>query len=576
MTVATTSSESRSRPPQSREINYEIERRFLVNYLPPELNLHAAKANNIMQAYLFASEDVEQRIRAENGVFFQTIKRGNGLKRQENDSRIPEQDFNMMLSLATEGTVEKTRYHLSYKSSIIYLDIYKGKCEGLTVAEVEFASEKAAYEFVPPEWFGREITGEKGYKNSQLAKHGLPLKAIARTEAESEKVSNIHRANLTEGVEMLVQLINTKVQDNTCPVVCLIAGGSASGKTSQVATRIREAFGGNATLLSMDDYYHGTYALSELKLNFDQPESQDIDLLAFHLRQLKAGKSIQKPVYDFKSGERVPGSLQTVEPKRVIILEGLFALDPRLAEIGDVNAFVDVGVHGRMMRRLFRDAERSSWKPVKTLRYMLNTVEPMYNKYIVPEMTRADLIIDNQYNAEREGIRAGMTETQLKFKGTVDSEKLRKLGAERLASAKQIDYYYLPLPANPNEVLRIREEGGKYILTYKGPVMESNAVKRSKFEFEIDKEIADQILSVYPKQISVVTKERTLYHLNGISFSIDEHVAEVGTWGNRRGLGDFVEVRLPSWEQEQMATEGIFSALNLDPSQAVRKPYSEM
>ena len=142
MTVATTSSESRSRPPQSREINYEIERRFLVNYLPPELNLHAAKANNIMQAYLFASEDVEQRIRAENGVFFQTIKRGNGLKRQENDSRIPEQDFNMMLSLATEGTVEKTRYHLSYKSSIIYLDIYKGKCEGLTVAEVEFASEK--------------------------------------------------------------------------------------------------------------------------------------------------------------------------------------------------------------------------------------------------------------------------------------------------------------------------------------------------------------------------------------------------------------------------------------------------
>src|SRR3989338_4818650 len=107
----------------------------------------------------------------------------------------------------------------------------------------------------------------------------------------------------------------------------------------------------------MDDYYRGkTFMESEARLgnelNWDQPEALDFELLKNHLNELKNGRTIQKPVYNFKTGE--PDGTENFPSRRLIITEGLFALDSSLKNYGDVKAFVDIGTHGRILRRLLR------------------------------------------------------------------------------------------------------------------------------------------------------------------------------------------------------------------------------
>jgi predicted adenylyl cyclase CyaB len=115
-------------------------------------------------------------------------------------------------------------------------------------------------------------------------------------------------------------------------------------------------------------------------------------------------------------------------------------------------------------------------------------------------------------------------EVQLKFKGGVDVDNIKKLGATELGSVMQVDRYYSPKDRNlihTGEMLRIREEGDKIILTYKGPKIESNFRKRPVLEFEIDEETEKAFLDIYCDLMKTIRRERTLYKLGDIVLSID-------------------------------------------------------
>ena len=548
----------------------EIERKFLISSLPE--NLDSFPHKEIAQGYIVVTPDgTEVRLRRKGDKYYQTVKSGSGMVRDENEVELTEEQYSSLWGTTEGKRLEKTRYEIPYNDCVIELDIYHGDLNGLVTAEVEFVSEEAGKEFIPPSWFGEEVTEDKSFKNQRLALNGMP-EALKETAPEYE---------LQEGVSALVDLTKEKmtVNENGTTIV-EIAGGSASGKTSAVANKLMEALGEGAVLISMDDYYRGgKFMKNEAEqgrvLNWDQPEALNIELLKQQLEDLKQGKPIQKPKYDFKTGE--PIGFEEISPAKVVVIEGLFALNDLLKAEGDVKAFIDIGTHGRILRRLLRDIERTGQRPEDIIRYFSEVVEPMHDKYIQSTKKNADIVIRNEYKPKEEAERSGLHEVQLKFKGGVDNETLRKLGAEKLSETVQVDHYYNPKDRDlteTDELLRIREEGSHTILTYKGPRVESEYRDRPKFEFDIDEDSKTKFLSIYGDMSKSIKKIRTLYQLDGMVFSVDQVIKMEGS--EERPVGTFVEIRSTSKTFDEKKMRATLSKLGLQMEDAIKESYFEL
>ncbi|HVY55081.1 MAG TPA: AAA family ATPase [Thermodesulfobacteriota bacterium] len=159
----------------SNDMNNEIERKFLVNEIPEDL--YKYPSSHISQGYLEVTDDeTEVRIRGKEGRFFKTVKSGQGLERKEIETVIGDEAYNELWPKTAGRRIEKRRYEVPYEAHVIELDIYLGDLAGLIVAEVEFESVEESTRFMPPQWFGREVTDDSRYKNRNLALHGRPDK----------------------------------------------------------------------------------------------------------------------------------------------------------------------------------------------------------------------------------------------------------------------------------------------------------------------------------------------------------------------------------------------------------------
>lgn len=150
----------------------EIEKKYLLEFIP--FGLDRFPILRIRQTYLSTSPTI--RLRQQNDDYILTVK-GEGLMvRDEFELPLTQEQFHR-LSQKTETTfLEKCRYQIPLENGLLAeLDVYKGELEGLLTVEVEFTSEAQAMAFVPPTWFGREVTMDKRYKNSSLSQLGLPL-----------------------------------------------------------------------------------------------------------------------------------------------------------------------------------------------------------------------------------------------------------------------------------------------------------------------------------------------------------------------------------------------------------------
>lgn len=176
-----------------------------------------------------------------------------------------------------------------------------------------------------------------------------------------------------------------------------IAGGTASGKTT-LARKLYESTKkvGSVSILRFDDYYykmdHLTYE-ERCKINYDHPDSFDVNLLIEHLKELKKGNAIDKPTYDYVIHNRAKET-ELIEPSNVIIVEGIliFAI-PNLREMFDVKIFVDTPDDIRLLRRLKRDVEDRGRTIESVSEQYLETVRPMHEAFVEPSKKYADLII---------------------------------------------------------------------------------------------------------------------------------------------------------------------------------------
>jgi adenylate cyclase len=145
----------------------EIERKFLVKTMP---DLSQFQQAYILQGYITNSNDsVEVRLRQRDEQYFITVKSGSGMVRNEYETSIEQQQFETLWPATKGKRIEKYRWTGQINSQIYELDIFMGELESLVLVEVEFASTQQADDFQPAEWFGREVTQDKNYKNKALA-----------------------------------------------------------------------------------------------------------------------------------------------------------------------------------------------------------------------------------------------------------------------------------------------------------------------------------------------------------------------------------------------------------------------
>jgi uridine kinase len=178
-------------------------------------------------------------------------------------------------------------------------------------------------------------------------------------------------------------------------IVIGIAGGTGSGKSTMVR-RIQEEFGPAVALLSHDFYYKAHDELSyeeRCQLNYDHPNSFDTDLMIRHIRSLRKGETVFRPVYDFtihnRSLESVP-----VEPAKVIIVEGILIFENKdLLDLFDIKLYIDTDADVRIIRRILRDVKKRGRTLESVVEQYLTTVKVMHELFVEPSKKYADIII---------------------------------------------------------------------------------------------------------------------------------------------------------------------------------------
>ena len=175
-----------------------------------------------------------------------------------------------------------------------------------------------------------------------------------------------------------------------------VAGGSGSGKTT-VVRRIVDSLGPeDVTLLDHDRYYRDRNDLrleERAALNYDHPHALETDLLVQHVRELKAGRAVDVPQYDFTRHARLSETI-TFQPRRALIVEGILVFtDAALRDLMDIKVFVDTDSDTRFIRRLRRDVAERGRTMDSVIDQYQNTVKPMHLEFVEPSKRYADVII---------------------------------------------------------------------------------------------------------------------------------------------------------------------------------------
>ncbi|MFM8440950.1 MAG: uridine kinase [Acidobacteriota bacterium] len=203
-----------------------------------------------------------------------------------------------------------------------------------------------------------------------------------------------------------------------------ICGGTGSGKTT-LARRITETVGReNVILVEQDSYYRdlADMPLDERRMaNFDHPDSIDSALLVSHLKDLKSGKSIDMPVYDFRSHTR-SAEVEKIAPRPVVLVEGILIFaEAQIADLLDVKVFVDTPDDIRFIRRLQRDIRDRGRTVDSVISQYYATVRPMHNEFVEPSKRRADIIIPEGAHND-----IGLDFISSKIREEVDGARLKK------------------------------------------------------------------------------------------------------------------------------------------------------
>jgi len=174
-----------------------------------------------------------------------------------------------------------------------------------------------------------------------------------------------------------------------------IAGGTGSGKSTVARNIVSQMPNETIAIIDYDSYYKDRQDLTfeeRCQLNYDHPDSLETALLVEHIRKLKAGESVEVPIYDFKTHSRSKET-RPVSPTQILVVEGILTfVEKALRDEFDMKIFVDTDADIRVFRRIRRDIEDRGRTFQSIREQYYNAVRPMHLQFIEPSKRWADVI----------------------------------------------------------------------------------------------------------------------------------------------------------------------------------------
>ncbi|KEH20214.1 phosphoribulokinase/uridine kinase-like protein [Medicago truncatula] len=309
------------------------------------------------------------------------------------------------------------------------------------------------------------------------------VRLVKRKDCERYEVSPIqNKLSFENGFSIVFHAFQLLVQKNDGMILIGVGGPSGAGKTV-FAEKIFNSMP-DIAVISMDNYNDSSRIVDG---NFDDPRLTDYETLLRNVHDLKAGKPVQVPVYDYKSSSRTGYRTVEVPSSRIVIIEGIYALSERLRPLLDLRVSVTGGVHLDLIKRVIRDIQRAGQEPQEIIHQISETVYPMYKAYIEPDLQTAHIKINNKFNPFF-GFQSPTYILKSTRKVTVDQIKAVLSQNFEETTEQTYDIYLLPPGENPESCqsyLRMRNKDGKYSLMFEEWVTEDPFVISPRITFAV-------------------------------------------------------------------------------------------
>jgi len=350
------------------------------------------------------------------------------------------------------------------------------------------------------------------------------LRLVEKRNADGSKTHEIARVDeqlsFDKGFYLsirAIQLLKASSPDKT--IIVGIAGPSGAGKT--VFTSKIQEFMPGAVTLSMDMYNDASMLLEG---NFDDPRLTDYECLLANLKGLKNGETIQAPIYDYKQSKRTGYVTHECPKSKVVIVEGIYALNEKLRPMLDLRISVTGGVHFDLVKRVLRDINRSGQAPESIIHQISETVYPMYKAFIEPDLRTAHLRVVNSFNPF-----AGFQDPTyiLKSDRVPDEARILRMLSDEVEITDEVetaDIYLLPPNEDPETCtswLRMRNRDGHYTLMFAETVTDGPIMISPRIKFEVGVRILGGLMALGYVVGAIMKRRSKEYSDDFITIKVD-------------------------------------------------------
>ncbi|EOY01507.1 Phosphoribulokinase / Uridine kinase family isoform 1 [Theobroma cacao] len=321
-----------------------------------------------------------------------------------------------------------------------------------------------------------------------------------------------------KGFFIVIRACQLLAQKNDGIILVGLAGPSGAGKT--VFTEKILNFMPSIAIISMDNYNDSSRIVDG---NFDDPRLTDYDTLLQNVHDLKQGKEVQVPIYDFKTSSRTGYRTLEVPSSRIVIIEGIYALSEKLRPMMDLRVSVTGGVHFDLVKRVLRDIQRAGQEPEEIIHQISETVYPMYKAFIEPDLQTAHIKIINKFNPFT-GFQSPTYILKSARKFTVD--QIKSVVSEEHAETEEqtYDIYLLPPGEDPESCqsyLRMRNKDGKYSLMFEEWVTDSPFVISPRITFEVSVRLLGGLMALGYTIAAILKRNSHVFSDDRVCVKID-------------------------------------------------------
>ncbi|XP_023530575.1 uridine-cytidine kinase C isoform X1 [Cucurbita pepo subsp. pepo] len=321
-----------------------------------------------------------------------------------------------------------------------------------------------------------------------------------------------------KGFFIVIRACQLLSQNNDGIILVGVAGPSGAGKT--VFTEKVLNFIPSIAVITMDNYNDASRIIDG---NFDDPRLTDYDTLLENIHGLRQGKSVQVPIYDFKTSSRVGYRTLEVPKSRIVIIEGIYALSEKLRPLLDLRVSITGGVHFDLVKRVLRDIQRAGQEPEEIIHQVSETVYPMYKAFIEPDLQTAHIRIINKFNPF-----TGFQNPTYILKSTkaVPMDQIKAVISEnhKESAEETYDIYLLPPGEDPEacqSYLRMRNRDGKYNLMFEEWVTDIPFIISPRITFEVSVRLLGGLMALGYTIATILKRSSHIFSDDRVCVKID-------------------------------------------------------